>query len=487
MAFRLDPSLHQALSNSAVAHGIALAVSYRPFEHAGAKYYQLPAFDASGEFLWFFHPLASPAVNFHADEVGFAHYRELLPEAQPTTIHFDSVRNPAGFLARFRSHRDNLRILAAAFPPIQSDSFVLIRQPDGRFRLRPYREIQAAAEARRLVIRDFDLTSDPRTGIRITGLKIPSQLGFILLDNPSGVAPLGLPAHEPARLLSPDSTELGRNATYFAMPESSAETTATRIAGITPQGGFHSLFFAAEASLKLDGATAHHDLLSSVLVIARGEPYSSEMVDFNLPRARDNAVREMRAVLAYPAFREIFVNTRSHTQLVASQADGARGIQPIGAYRENNERYTHLGIDLAYAPRSTVLQREPLSVLTAFQPGEWTAPCLSPRALTRGVWPATGRSPPDFASCSRISAALSLPPACARSFLKPPAWPKRPVPPVTPPAGTTTSATSARAWPCSTHRQQPLNPSSWASGHKRLRPSFTGSSMRPCEPSRRRP
>jgi len=378
MAFRLDPSLHQALSNSAVAHGITLAVSYRPFEHAGAKYYQLPAFDASGEFLWFFHPLASPTVNFHPDEVGFAHYRALLPDAQPTTIHFDSVRDPAGFLARFRSHRDNLRILAAAFPPVQSDSFVLVRQSDGHFRLRPYREIQAAAEARRLVIRDFDLTYDPRAGIRITGLKIPSQLGFILLDNPSGASPLTLPAREPARLLSPDSTELGRNATFFAMPESSAEATATRIAGITPQGGFHSLFFAAEASLKLDRAAAHHDLLSSVLVIARGEPYSSEMVDFNLPRARGNAVREMRAVLAYPAFREIFVNTRSHTQLVASRADGARGIQPIGAYRENNERYAHLGIDLAYAPRSTVLQREPLSVLTAFQPGEWTAPCLSP-------------------------------------------------------------------------------------------------------------
>ncbi|MCX6619541.1 MAG: hypothetical protein NTY38_00375, partial [Acidobacteria bacterium] len=381
---RADPRIHQAISRSAIEHGIQLGVSYRPFEHAASKYYQLPAFSADGEFLWMFQPLSSPAVNVRASEVGFAHYREIL-HADATRIELRPATDPETFLRRFRLKRDNLRIVASDYPPIQSDSFVLVRKADGAFRLAPFGEIERAAGARRFEVRNFDVDYQPANGvIVITGLKIPRSFTYLVLDNPSAEAGLTLIYSRPARLLAADGAELGRNAAYFAFPETSPEFKNTRIAGIKPDAAGHAIFFATEASGALLHRTRQNPCLdTSVLVINRGEPYSREMVDYNQPAARRTAIRELRAILRYPAFREIYVNTRSHTALTAELGDGEDGIQPLARYRAEKRPAGQLGIDLAYAPRGAALAGFSAAEIAQPKPGEWKGPCQTPDCTSR--------------------------------------------------------------------------------------------------------
>ena len=88
------------------------------------------------------------------------------------------------------------------------------------------------------------------------------------------------------------------------------------------------------------------------IVIDRGDAWSPEMVDFNRPAACDYVVRELRTILQLTAFDEIFINTRSHTQLSASQADGEDGVRSMAYYRTRGRNYFHYGIDRAFGPVS---------------------------------------------------------------------------------------------------------------------------------------
>src|SRR6202040_2045540 len=108
---------------------------------------------------------------------------------------------------------------------------------------------------------------------------------------------------------------------------------------------------------------------------------SPEMADYNRPLSRARAVAELKPVLAHAAFDEVFINTRSHTSLGACMADGQLGLRPLAAYRRAHDNYyTHLGIDLAYAPLAAAsdvqlkkLAENPSDVeqITTWQPNEW--------------------------------------------------------------------------------------------------------------------
>ncbi|MCC7497786.1 MAG: hypothetical protein IT160_09425 [Bryobacterales bacterium] len=378
LPLRLNPRVGRDLSQSATEHGIQLGVSYRPFEHAAAKYYQLPAFESDGRFLWMFQPLSSPAVNFEAETVGFAHYRALT-RAVVTTIELRTPDRPDRFLERFHKWRDNLRILVSGYPPIQTDSLVLVRNPQGAFRLAPFGRIARRADAQRLAITDFQLEYEPSRGVVIRGLRIPSGPAYIVIDNPSGQAPLTLVRSQPVRLLAADGTTMGRDAAYVAFAETSPEFKATRIAGIQPDGNPHAVFFATEASgTLLFAKSAEPRLDTAALVINRGEEYSREMVDYNLPAARRNAIRELAAILRHPAFNQIYVNTRSHTSLAAESGDGEAGIGSLAAYRAAKKPAGQLGIDLAYTPRGAVIGSLTPAAIMNFTPGEWKGFCQTP-------------------------------------------------------------------------------------------------------------
>ena len=55
------------------------------------------------------------------------------------------------------------------------------------------------------------------------------------------------------------------------------------------------------------------------------------------------------AALELPAFDEIFINTRSHTQLPGSLGDGELGIRPMLDNRKAGANYRHLPIHAPHA------------------------------------------------------------------------------------------------------------------------------------------
>lgn len=370
MAVRLTPQFGELLTRSALEHGIALTASFRPFEMALEKYYAVPAFDESGAFLWNFHPLASPAVDNHADEIGFAHYRTVLAamgRADAGRLHTIEIRSAA--------QHANLRVVAAPFPPLQENSFVLVRGKDARFEVRPFREIRAQAEARCRELKDVKVEHDGRGTVRITGIEVPEDCRYLILSG--GDESLDAPAELPATLWSKAGNRLERANIYWVADKK------TRVAGITAEGDAWANFFAVEAS----AAAAHsgpprRSLHREQLVIDLGDPWSVEMVDFNQPAARHYVLNELRSILSHPPFDEIFINTRSHTSLAATLADGKDGVKPLDHYRAAKQTYVHLGIDRAYAPRGAADDprlRNPANVerITLWQPGEWDDTCQS--------------------------------------------------------------------------------------------------------------
>ena len=389
--FRLDRKAHADLAESAAAHEISLAMSYRPFEHAVSKYLEVPAFDVDGTYLWGFLPGASPAMNFRGADLGFVHYRGLLADmshaeaAEPRSIRIPRARGAREFLRRFVAKGDNLRILLSDYPPLQTDSFVLARQSGGDFRLQRFHDIQRAADARRLRVAGFTVSHDEGQGVLITGLKIPARFRYIILENPSGEAPLEMPGRDPVILQSTAGNRIGRTNIYWSFDESSPERKKSRVAGIDAEAEFCAVFDASLAGNAVAGERQKLDRCT--LVIDRGEPFSREMADYELAAMRAVAVREIRTVLRHPAYREIYVNTRSHTQLAGDMGDGADGVRPIADYRSGGKRYRHLGIDLGYAPRGAAadptldaLASESSDVerITMWHPEEWTGACQSP-------------------------------------------------------------------------------------------------------------
>ena len=375
MALRLRRDFGPMLCDSALEHGIKLTISFRPFEAALTKYYEIPAFDTGGEFLWGFLPLATPAVNYHPDQVCFAHYRTILDamghgdRGRIGSIEMTGAKDATAFLRRFEATGDNLRIAAADFPPLQEDSFILHRQNDGDFVARPYREIQQDAQRHLEPVSGFSVREDGEGTVRITGLQVPSNRRYLLLSNPSAdTAALDFDARSPVTLRSKAGNRLGHVNVYWVLEGSDQEHTQTRVAGIPSHGEQHSEFDATKASRKLlaDGP-GRISLLNRMLVIDLGQPWSVEMMDLNQAAARKNVLAELKTLLRYPAVDEIFVNTRSHTALISY-------------------------IDLGYAPRAAAYDprlkelaadTETVEGLTTSPRGYWDGACQSPDSPRR--------------------------------------------------------------------------------------------------------
>jgi len=397
IGLRLNPEIQKIFGDSAREHGIALALSFRPLEPAVTKYYEVPVFDHDGSFFLNYLPFASPHVNFHFNTIGYANYREVLAsmgfedEAGVGTIRIPQAGNIDAFLQRFQASRDNLRIIAADFPPMQSDSLVFQRRRDGSFQLRRFGDLSRQAYSKRRSVTGFSIKRDGND-LLITGLRIPRQYRYILLENPSGKASLEMSSFKPVLLFSKKSTPLGRLQTYWAFDETTPERKKTLVAGIPEDGGYHSTFFASEASATYLASQPRSTLEGCTLVIDRGDAYSPEMIDYNQPEARAFAIKEIASIVRHPAFDEIYLNTRSHTQLAGSMADGEDGIQPKVEYQAAKKPARHLGLDLAYAPRLAISDPElrrlasseaTLEKLTMWQPGEWAGSCQSPDCDSR--------------------------------------------------------------------------------------------------------
>jgi hypothetical protein len=393
-ALRLQRNLGLMISQSAAEHGIALTASFRPFETALTKYYEIPAFDTDGSFLWGFLPLATPTVNYLPKHTCFAHYRTILKEmeneaaGQIHAIEFNDVENATAFVNRFKQLHDNLKIVATNFPPLQDNSLILQRLADGNFTMRPFGEIKAQAKATRLVIKDYQLEQVDKS-LKITDLDIPNDYRYLVLSNPmADEEVLEFSTLDPVRLWSKAGNRLGRENVFWVLDQSLDATDQTRVAGVPITGRDHTEFHATEASRKLlQNGPDRLPLRGHQLVIDLGATWSVEMMDLNRLAMRENAIKEMATLLKLPAFDELFINTRSHVSLAATKADGADGIRPLAHYSKNGKKIVSwLGIDRAYAPLSAasdpVLQAwsttpESVENITTYQPGEWQEHCQS--------------------------------------------------------------------------------------------------------------
>lgn len=383
LAARLNPDFGRMLGQSAADHAIRLTVCYRPFEAALTKYYEVPTFDEDGTYLGGFLPLASPTINHRPDEVGWRHYRDVLRElghaeaAELGVLELPGVTNAAQFAGR-----TDLRIVASPFPPLADDSFVLVRESAGTFRLRPFAMLREAAEAKGVPLEGIGLEA-AESGLRVTGVSLPRGCRYLLVSwGGAGDGP-DLSALAPVVLRAKGGNRLGRETTYWV---EGSRTDTSRVAGITANGEYRAGFQASEASQRAAAAGPERlPLAGRQLVIDLGAEATVEMIDFNQPLARKNAVREIATVLAQRGFDDILINTRSHVDLPVSLADGDQGTRPVAWYwHERRGPRIHLGLDKAYLPRSKAslqlideLVRQPdgIEQITTWQPNEWRGSC----------------------------------------------------------------------------------------------------------------
>ena len=356
MALRLNPEFGEMFTQSAQQHGIKLSASFRPFEPALTKYYELPVFDAVGNWRSSFLPLASPIVSAHADQVCFANVRTILdamgqPDAaEPTQIDIANVRIPPA--ATMIS--ESLQIVASRFPPIDPESYVLVGQADGRHELKKYKTISAAARERRVPVSGFETTAADEATLQITNLKVPADHRFLIFSwKVAGSAATPWTTESTVSVRTVAGNRLARTNAYCVFPIDHPAGPLTRIAGISADGGYRTTFQTIENSLNNAYKESNAaNGVSTQLVIDLGAVWSVEMLDFQRPAARRMAVDQMKHLLQFPAFDEVFINTRSHCQLAASTADGVDGIKPVAHYRRAKKNYFHLGIDRAFAPIS---------------------------------------------------------------------------------------------------------------------------------------
>ena len=406
LVLRLRPEFGPMFTDSAKQHGIALTASFRPFEHALTKYYEVPAFDAQGEYLWGFLPLASPVVNYRPDQVGFSHFREVLARmgkreaAQLETVELPEVELATQLVERFQAGRRDIKIMATEFPPLDSSSWVLMRGADMEFQLRKFRDVHEIVDAQRHQLTDYKLVPGPANALRITNIKVPADCRFLVISAASEFGKsLQLSADAGLTLRATAGNRIGRGANiYWALDESDPAGRSTRVGAILADGGFRAEFQATENSINALVKTNADKLVmgNHQLVIDLGRRWEVEMVDFNRQAARDYAVKQLRTLLSYKAFDEILINTRTHTDLPASFGDGIGGIKTVfdfrkagqqrGGHRMGPSTFLLLGIDGAYAPIRVADQQQlrelasdPNSVeqITASQPGEWVGACQS--------------------------------------------------------------------------------------------------------------
>ncbi|HEY9487200.1 MAG TPA: hypothetical protein VIQ51_02645, partial [Chryseosolibacter sp.] len=392
--YRLMRNFGSTLSQSAVDHGVKLTASFRPFETALTKYYELPAFDEDGNYLWGFLPMATPTINYRTSQTAFAHYRTILEKmGKPEkgnigSISVSGISNAKAFLKRFLSRGDNLRIVASNYPPLRFNSLVLQRKKDStKFELVKYGDFAEQAGEKLKPVTGYKITVEGDV-LNINHLDVSSRFRYLILSNPADAdEALDFPTFEPVRLFAKAGNALGRENVYWVLNSKDSLSSETHVPGIPiPNVDYATEFHATERGYNhlYKSGDARTTLKGRFLVIDLGAPYSVEMLDLNQPAMRQNVIKEMKTMLDLPAFDELFVNTRSHVSLSAYQGDGKEGIKPLVYYRQNNLRAQQLGIDRAYAPltvaNDSILKKwaaDPKLVerITTWQHGEWDGYC----------------------------------------------------------------------------------------------------------------
>ena len=238
LKLRLSTDFGRVLSQSARDHNIALAAEFRPFENALTKYYEVPAFDENGQYLWGFLPAASPTLACQPDQAGFAHYRRILAEMGKADLGtldamtISGVRDAAAVVRRVTSGQCEVQLFATQFPPLSGEAFVLCRQLDGTFKLRRYREIREQADSHRLPITKYQIETLADDVVRIGHLNIPAHFRYLTLSANQGANDgIDFDPFAPVTLWSKAGNRIGRENLWWALDEAAVGADATRVAG----------------------------------------------------------------------------------------------------------------------------------------------------------------------------------------------------------------------------------------------------------------
>jgi hypothetical protein len=391
MAMRMDPNFALWYTQSAQEHGVQLTACFRPFEVGLMKYYQVPAFQDDGTYLWQFLPQTPPSVNYHPDVFGFAHYREILrragnvDEATPASIEIGGLSDIETLLRRHAAGEQDFVIRAADSPPLDSTSWVLVRDQAMNFELRKFASMRDSVQSRWKPLQ-YRLRRGANNKL-IVDLVDPATSRFLIVQAATRFgSEVRWPVSHDVVIRSKRGNVLGRENIWVSVNGNSTAELATKVGGIPADGMYHTDFQAIEESVDYfrKRLTAQWSLKDAELVIDLGDPWSTEMVDFQRPAARKFAIRQLRSILKHGAFDEIMLNTRSHTQLAGSSGDGASGPQTKAYYRLFGRSNQHNGVDRAYAPvglsesaaiRNLAKNRTKIHEITNWQPGEWQGNC----------------------------------------------------------------------------------------------------------------
>jgi Arc/MetJ-type ribon-helix-helix transcriptional regulator len=317
--------------------------------------------------------------------VGFANYRTILEQAghdqfaTVDTIELRGVGRLNELVLRHNAGYKDLRITATAFPSIDPNSLVLIRSADGAFQLDAFSSIETVVEDAKHVLTDYKLVNADGV-LRIEGLKLPSDTQFLQIEAASAFGGLiRFDMDLKFSIRSAADTPLDRVSWYWDWDDSEA----TKVAGMLADGKFRSSFDVVQNSVTeaLARQQSRQRLATNRLTFDLGAAWSSESVDFNREASLEMVRRQLQSLLDFPSFDEILLNTRSHTQLSGSFADGPLGLQSTYEYRTQGVNFDPLGLDRAYAPLSLgdsfSESTEGLGELTQWQQGEWAGSCLS--------------------------------------------------------------------------------------------------------------
>ncbi len=391
------PEFGDRFSQSAIDHGISLTASFRPFESALQKYYTMPVFNEEGSFVRYSHFCSYAPFDNDKKKHGFAHYRMLLKEmgmedeAKVSTIELQNVEERNQVLKKLKEGSLKINIKISQFPPLDPNSYVLIKLSNGKYDFIKYSHIQEKTLSEQITIPCTKFEPEKNNNIRLLNLDIPVEYRFIHIWVQSSIeSPLVLSTDDPVRIAAKAGNSLGKFNNYWVIQNPAKDTAGTRVAPILQNGSFRSQFNTVRNSE--NHFIKHPETISlneNILVIDRGDAYTDEMINLQNTETRKIAIKQIQDILAYPAFDEILISTRSHTSLAGSWGDRKLGVRPNLEYRRKKVKgYRQLGLDYGYGPASIsrnqdlvqAIKNNPKTIreLTHHVSKDWESTCQAP-------------------------------------------------------------------------------------------------------------
>jgi hypothetical protein len=391
------PEFGERFSQSAIDHGISLTASFRPFESALQKYYTMPVFNEEGNFVRYSHYCSYAPFDHDKEKNGFAHYRMLLKEmgmedqAKISTIELQNISNQDEVLEKLNNGNLKIDVKISQFPPLDPNSYVLVKLSNGKYDLIRYSHIQEKTLSKQITVPCTKFEKGENNNIRLLNLNIPVEYRYIQISVQSPTKnSIILSTDDPVQIIAKAGNSLGKFNNYWVIADQKKDTYGTRVGPLFQTGTIRSQFDTTRKSenhFLTQPETI--SLNENILVIDRGDAYTDEMINLQNAETRKIAIKQIRDILSYPAFDEILINTRSHTQFAGSWGDRKLGVRPNLEYRRKKVKgYRQLGLDYGYGPASIgrdqdliqAIRKKPETIreLTHHVSMEWESTCQSP-------------------------------------------------------------------------------------------------------------